>query len=272
MLIHQELEAFLRTSLFASNDQGKVTRLVLSHVAAGDKLGDKVLPIDIPKDTTEEYIKETVRTILAAAMADASGIGGNQKYVLHAFVGKSAVGRKTFRCAGEADVNDISTEPPTATGHLSQLMRHCESYAKVISLQQVTMAQTMAQMMEKASEDRREHDRERLEMFHTMQSLLNEQKTRELDEKKAEAKIELMRGAVKELRMIAPAIANRISGREVAVVPQQFSEIIKRLKESLMSKPEKIEALMGILDNGEKLALMQLMQADTGADDSESEN
>lgn len=278
---HKRLEAFMRSQLFARKEPA--TKFTLHHIVNG-KIGDPVFSVDVDKDTDGAFVSSSVASFVEAATADAAGLGGLQSYVIRALIGNKSLGRHTFRIEGELEaVSGANSETPDAAGMLTQLMRHNDGYAKIITMGNHTVVDMLAQTMRQvaqatidAREESRKNEAERLAMFQTMQSLLNEQSMRDIENRKAEAKIEAMHKIGGQLQTLLPVIVGKLGGRKSngvgseQPVPNGVRDAIDKLKASLGAKPEKIAALMGILDEDDQGAVMQILSA--GSDSGESDD
>lgn len=218
MMPKKQFEGWLRHQLFVDIDNGQCSKFILKHVTSASRAGHTVLTIDVPREEgqpDDNWIQDNVKLIEETALADASGQGGVQGYVIFSFHGEDTdkpTARFSIRMAGEpnAEEDDISSEPPTKTGIISQVMRHNEAIMRssmmttstVMTLMQRTLAQ-QASVIEKLTE-------EKFNNINIVESLLSQKNERDIEAEKAKETMALKRKAFDTLSLVAPTLVNKM--------------------------------------------------------------
>lgn len=252
---------WLRAEVYRDHRDGPVKRVVLRHVA-GDKLASEITSQEVPAAPDEAWLVNAVGEFELAAISDADGAGGMQKYCLLSYrVDDRSSGRLPFRIMGEADDEEsLSSEPATAKGFLAQLMRHNEASARIAtqSIQQVLAAQhhtieEQAAMLKHLTAIHFENIREREE-------LLDRKHERELETRRAELRDGMVKEAIEKVQLLAPVVINRLAGQKL--LPQETSTEGEALRAFLQSlSEEQFQAILGALKPEQKVALSMFVDS-----------
>lgn len=248
---------------------GKVTRFVLRHLAAGARKGSDVFTCTPPSNVDAGWIEKAADDLNAAAEADAEGIAsGPQRYVVLPF-GEDparATGRHTLHVAAPEleDETQIESEPANAQGLTAQLMRHMEAKERLQTNGMATVIKSMQKMAESVAAENEQLRAYRLESLAVVESLLSQQAERELAAKQAEVKIEMMQGVAKDLKLLVPPIVNRIAGKSILPSSDPKVLVAKGILESLTEEQRsKLAEMVSALELTPKqqLALGELLQS-----------
>lgn len=206
--------------------------------------------------------KELEKFLLDIAETHAGGLPGIQQYQVCSFYENSTQpnGFYPLRLSGgdiAEGMGGLATEPPTATGHMMQMMRHNEAHMRSSFLHQEAVMDRMLNIIDRQggmidklmtenhdaidackevimakAADRHEKD---MEILHTQRNSA------------------LVATAAKYL----PAITNVVTGREI--FPQSLADtvLLEGLTESMTQ--EQAIKLMGILDDKQKALLLPRM-------------
>lgn len=255
------LPNWLRQLVLTEHESGPVSRAVLRHVSAG-KVGADVLTFDVPDEPTADLVEDIASQIELAAEGDADGLGGVQSYVVHAYRGKStkSAARKTFRVAGDvSDHGDLSSEPPTATGIVTQLMRHNEVLMRAATQGQAQVSAMLSRQLEAVSRRNSEMEDTRISTIETMENLLSQRHERDLDEMKATQRAELMDRLVSKTELLLPAVASKLTGKPLSAENHPQTLLVKELASSI--KPDQFEKLSKIFNPEQLVALGNLFSS-----------
>lgn len=250
--------------------RGQTVRLELRHmpVDASDKRpGAELEIIDVPAERAASWAEGTADQIVGNATNDAAALeDGIQKYAVIAF----GEGRKThsaiFRFVADAPraiATGGSSEPATLAGALAQAMRHLEARERTMTMAMGLILNDTSKRIEALTRENDELREHRLETLETVEKLLSMQQERDLEAKKAEAKIAMLGDVAKDAKLLAPAIVNRLAGKEIipanATGANPRDVAIQRLKESLTLEQQ--AKIAETLDDTQKIALMELFQS-----------
>lgn len=253
--------------------QGRVVSLELRHIPLGSKSGNTVVSLEAPESPSENWYQDATQRVYVAAEADANAILGVQAYALYIFREKDParpVERCSFRIAGQGDDTDgdeTSSEPPTKAGLFAQLMRHNDAKDRTLSATMQTIVQSQNRMIESLAADNNKMAEQRLEMIETVERLISLQHERDLAKQQAEEKTKMMREGLDTIKLLGPAVINRISGGKIpstdpqvlavkaflASLSQEQKDSFKRSLAPVLSdlKPEQSIALLELFNSVE---------------------
>ena len=269
----RDLSQWVKRQVYARRDEGKgyCNKIVLRHLSVGKSRGSEVQSFPLEIRMEENQIAELIENIIECATGDANGIGGNQKYVLHAYFsdGEGEEARFPFRIAAEDDENDagdaFDSEPPTKAGIVAQLMRHNEATMRTSHLALTGTMNALARDNEQLRQENEKLRAERRDMLETYEGLLTQQHERALATKEHEYRVEQKREMFSKLMLIGPAIVNRIAGKKL--LPEKTTPEAMAIK-SLMDSftQEQMQQLQGVLTPDQLISIMNLYEAQRGKD------
>ena len=208
----ERIAAFV-TGLF-ENEQPETQpdRILVRHLSVNDRQADVgTIRLEGPP-ADEAVVLDLAKRLEYQAATDADGLGGAQRYVLVAMRGGEALGRLPFRMAGgSVDAGEaFDSEPATATGLVSQLMRHNEANSRIVSL---SMGQVVANLMrhnERLQALVDDAEQRRLQVAELTEELLSKQHERALELKEAEASAALKQEGLGKLFALLPVVAQNL--------------------------------------------------------------
>ncbi len=252
-----------KMSAWVNRDDPAVAMLLM-HVS-GDRssIVEKISPL--PENGDVSRMVPIAREVIKIAEADCAGVEGVHQFRLHAMTeADDLVSRFSFHLsAEEASLDghgDSLSEQPTPMGHVGQMMRHNEAYAKAALatltrtndklIQQnqtliTTVNDMLAQRVAEAAEIERlrseEHERHLLSEI----ALHRQKRTDELFNKGT---------------LLFPILANKLAGRKV--LPEPVSPLLDGLGEfaKSLSDEQKLKMAM-VLKTEQKLAFKDFMDA-----------
>lgn len=278
----RNIQTWLRECLFTiiEGDDGGVrfARVIARHLVKGNHRGEEVFTIDVPKKAGEEWCDLAGMEMWSKLQTETASLGGLQKYALYAYHtgdNEAHTSRFIVRLQGyndEDDADGINSENPDKTGLVSQAMRHAEVYAKAMSGMvmglmsgyQATMSRQTS-MIEKLMDDK-------LEGIEAIQEMLSMKDERDVKMIQARAKAKGIEDLVGKLGILLPAVANKVSGKEL--FPVQESSVMmmtKGLLGSIMANPDRVDQIMGMLSAEEQIALMNLYESISTKDKEDKE-
>jgi hypothetical protein len=236
--------------LVVDDDNGPCVKLKVVHFSVNKKPQGDVGQIRVNTDlgvTDPGYIDSLISQVIALAQNDANNLhSGVQLYAVFAYYGKTGSNytpRCYFRVAAEEEYDpEVAggdpSEPPTATGITSQLMRHLEAMARtsqmgnayvIQSLQadnasQRTLIQTMQQQT--------------IDFMAMMQDSLDNSSRRRIDEKTAEIKQGVLEGVFEQLKLILPIILNKLAGQKITPETDPSFTLLAGLFESMSQEQQ----------------------------------
>src|SRR5690606_33058836 len=154
-----------------------------------------------------------------AANTDAMGIGGIVSYVLLAYVndGDPPISRYPWKVTATIDTDDVNLQGEQAdmSGFLAQTHRHLENVHRMsigLSTQTMSAMQQENQSLRQRILELESKNMEVLQMYEQLISLRHE---REIAAADSMAKIRQRDEIVSMLRIITPAMVNRITGKKI---------------------------------------------------------
>jgi len=250
-----KLLRWLRAEVFKTHRQGKIKTITLHHVI-GEKLGHEILSLEIPPTFDESWLSEVILEIEQTTQGDADELGGMQRYCLLVYRNSErSSGRFPFRVAGhEESAEEMLSEPATAQGLLSQLMRHNEINSKT-ALQAVAQVLTMQhRTIEEQGSQLRHHVSQQIEMVRLIEELHSAKHERELSMRKAESQERFANDAMDKAMLLLPSIVNKLAGQKL--LPERSTPEVETLRAFLSSlKQEQWNHIMSGLSKEQQIAL-----------------
>ncbi len=248
------ITGFIRREMTTSKPSGDVCRFELRHLPVGSKRGHDVMTANVPEKADPDWYEQTAAEIVSAAENDAEGIAsGNQRYVVAVFRAKNPdkpMGRIAFMiAAADADEEgEIESEPATKQGVAAMAMRHLEATQRLLLTSFTSLMQSQARMVQSVTDENSKMREQRLEGIEVIEDLMSQRLERELAAKKSEAHVALLGDAAKDIKMLVPAVVNRLAGKNVVPSAENpVLELAKRIFESL-SDEQKAKLLKTVSD------------------------
>jgi hypothetical protein len=264
------LLAWIRNQILVSRSGGYVIRLDLAHLPVGGMVGHEIQSFDVPGDKPlDTWFEETTDQITTAAQIDSGALGGVQRYVVRSYrrdLPDKCSARTILRIRAVSDGSEDSgfeSEPATPKGLLSQLMRHNEANTRALvqSLQVVMV--TMQRTLSRLSEQNDKLQTQRIETMESMEEMLSAKLDRELSAKREENRQGIMTDLVKEVKLLAPAVIQKMTGVQTEGAASLKDIALKRFFESL-TDDQKTVFIKG-LNTDQQIALAEIMQTMQGS-------
>jgi hypothetical protein len=273
MDLERELDRFLRQQIFAEREDGAAPyRLVLRHAAAGTK-GNDVESFAIKEGFSTDDLREFRNTIIERAQSDADGMGGVQRYVLHAYLKGEprSVGRFSFRVRGGDEEYDESggEEPATQKGLLTQLMRHNEQNNKNLTASIGAMVGSVTRRLEAQDALIEKLIRQRMEYIELVEEMKSKQHDRDMALLQLESSEKRKDAIFEKVQVLVPVLLNKLIGKNI--VPSddplvlQFKELISTLDKG------QFERILQSLNSPQQISLITLLQSMQAAEEKKNE-
>jgi len=266
----KKFESWLKKQLFIERrSEGRCKSFVLRNANPGKLRAEThdVETVDIgdtspPVDKLNELVEDIANTILEAGDNDAEGLGGVQRYVVHAYYEHSdkPVSRYTFRIMGEeeeGETDDFDNEPATSKGQTAQAMRHAEAFAKIMTGAFGQAQQILLRTNARQSEQIEKFMETHMTIIELVSNLNDHKAARDLETRKQDYAEKMKEKLGEKLFPLLPVIANRIAGRPVlpGTHPQQM--MLKAFSESLTK--EQMNGLMQVLNPEQVITVVEMM-------------
>lgn len=258
----ERIERFIKR--YSWNDKDACQKLVLRHIAAGNKIGNTIREFELSTSLTPEDVEAMANEIQLSSSDDATGLGGNiQKYALLVYKEKKddPISRLIFASAidtVDTEFGDtLDSEPPTTKGIVTQLMRHNEAIMKTHSMSIATVLTAQQRTINRQSEQLEMLTGKHFETVELIEELTSGKHTRELEEKRLDLKLDMQKQAFGNVKMLMPAIINKIAKRKIMkedVTPPMM--LLKQFADSI--KPEQFSKLLESLGPEQKVAFQEL--------------
>lgn len=267
-----ELRAWLHRQLYLTDDDlGPCTKIVCRHVSQGDgrKNTGEVFRIDIPHSEQnvsldDGGLDDVVMQVESQAQSDAEGLGGVQQYAVYAHYAKQKQpgSRFVFRLEGsDMDIyaEGMESEPATGRGHLSQMMRHNEQFARIAVIGANQTINSLLRQNSRQSDQIEKLIDQKFETFEMMEKLKSREKERELMEMDYQLGEERKQAMFDKVNLLIPVVVNRIAGRKIlAESISATEELFKTWCETLTAI--QIQEMMPKLTPDQQLAFFSFME------------
>lgn len=279
----RNLAKWLRECLYLAPEEdskARFARVVCSQLVKGNKKGEEVFSLEVPKKAPDEWPDNAATEIWGKLQLETATLGGLQKYVLHAYHtgdNERHTSRFVMKLQGieEEEGDDLDSEGTGKDGQIAQQMRHNEATAKIAAAMMSTMVTGFNSMIARQSSmlDRQSAMVEtlmmdRIESIQTMRTLSDDAEEREIRLIQSRAKAKGVEKLVERLGLLMPAAVNKIAGR--AILPDRdpaLMMMVKGLFTSLASNEEKMKALAGIMGPEEAVAFMNILEEVSAKDE-----
>lgn len=264
----KDLTKWLRDNLYLVRDEtGKFSRVLVRHIVKGNKRGEEVFYIDVPKGARDEWTDTTALEIYSRIQAEASTLGGLQKYALYSYFSddnEGHVSRHLIRIQGadeDEDGSDLNSEAPDKGGLTSQAMRHAEAYAKIQTGSQMSVLSAYQGIVTRLSAMCEKLMDAKLESIDVIEQLIGRKHEREIELMQAETKAKAIKDVAGKLGLFIPALANKISGQNLfPVQANAVMMMVKGMFTSIASDEDRMSKLMTILSAEQAVAFMNVLE------------
>lgn len=256
------LTAWMRGQLAASRSREPASRFELRHVPSGARLGHEVLALEPPDTEADAWCAGAAERIEEAAETYARGLRGTQRFALLVFRGDAAKPQgPRFPFVVEAEeTGGYDSEPATSEGLAGQAMRHTEAMARMLIQSVGPTVNALQKTIDRLSARSEKLEARQLETIELIEELQTERHHREIAAAKADAQNKLMGELGTELKLLAPAIVNRLAGKNVIPLREDPTVLAwRRLFESL--NDEQRAKMLELLDDKQKIALAEAARA-----------
>lgn len=263
-----KVKSWLKGVFYRNREAGAVRKVVVQHVAGTSGGNYKKTTVDgweIGEKPSEDDLAELVHWIEDSVNDYVEGTGGLQKFELQAYhkAGETPFSTTVVRASAvreESHDEAFDSEPANAQGHLAMSMRHNEAIIRVA----IGGTRDVIKSLQQENQQLREHNQaleaQRIESYKMMEEMLSHKQERELELRKAETSEHLKKESFEMVKLLAPAVLNRIMGKPVFPgASSPFELMVKSLAESI--SPDQITALQKVFNPGQLIDLMEIMKA-----------
>lgn len=255
------------------DSKARFARVVCTQLVKGNKRGEEVFSLDVPKKPSEEWPDNAASEMWGKLQLETATLGGLQKYVLYAYHtgdNERHTSRFVIKLQGIEDdeSDDLDSEGTGKDGQISQNMRHTEAMAKIVAAMIPTMVSGYNSMIARQSAmlDRQNQTIETLMAdkiagLEVMRQLSDDAEEREIRLTQARAKAKGIENLVGKLGILLPAAANKIAGKPI--FPAQDHAVmmmVKGLFTSIASDENKLKTLATVLDPAQSVAFMNILE------------
>lgn len=195
-------------------------QLLLRHVTLNERQVEIAwFPISPAANDNGLDLGDLAMRIEETARDDAEGLGGLQRYVVHAVLEERPVSRLPFRLSGGGEVSpssgvddSLDSEPASGRGLLAQGMRHLEAmtrlHAEALGQLVITQQRTIGRLAEvnESGEERR------LKAVETAEAMMSEKQERLLKVQESAHRQEMLSSFVGQVIPVGGAIINHLTG------------------------------------------------------------
>lgn len=266
----QKIAKWLRPLFFARAQQPN--KITVAHYNINNKK-EPIASFDIEETPDEKELIVLANDLEGAGFDDAEGLGGLQRYIIHAYVDDKTepVARFPFRIrnSDEEDGDPIDSEPATPKGLVSQAQRHAEAAVKMSLGASGQIIVTLQRQLSRQADTIEKLTEQRAEFFDMLENLRNEKQTRDIEMQDATLKANIKKDAYDKLAMLAPVIVNKLAGQKI--LPERITPTEQMLKSLAGSiRPEQMDAFRSILGPEQLILLVEFMQSTQDKEESTS--
>jgi len=208
--------------------------------------------------------KELADRFDSTAATHASGLSGRQQYNLKAIFADETVAAAQFPFGKAGENNDIGlgTEGPTQQGFMAQMMRHVETYAKLLTVHSEAMMTRMGEMVETLSDHNQKLMAQNADAFEVIKDVIVEKAKAEHENQAGLLEYERKTKQQQMLLSLLPGLLNKLTG--INLLPQSsLAEVaIQQLKETLT--PEQLARIADILSPEQMVPILQMLNPEGG--------
>jgi hypothetical protein len=260
----------------------KFSRIVIRHIVKGNKTGEEVSSIDVPKKANDDWAEATGTELYALLQAEAAVLPGYQRYALYSYFSDDTdthASRHLVGIQGPDDEEGFESEGTDSRGQVAQQMRHNEIAMKINAGQLMTVTSAQNQLITKLTGLVEDQIDKRVEMLETLEELARHKHEQEIAMLKEGARSEALRGIGKRVAdMLIPAVANKLTGKSIyPIAGNPLLLMAKALMTNLAGNEERMGKIMSMLGPEEQIAFMNLYeelqkQPDDDADKKKAED
>lgn len=265
----KNIAKWLRENLYLIKDDeagSRFNRVLCRHLVKGNKKGEEVFFIDVPKKAKDDWSENAALDIYGRLSAESATLGGLQKYALYSFHSddnENHTSRFVVRMQGaeDDDGDDLDSEGPDKQGLTSQAMRHAEAYAKINTSAQMTLLSNFQTLVSRQSAMIEKLLDARLSSIDAIEELLQKKEEREINLIQARSKADATKAVADKLGLLLPAVANRIAGQNLfPVQANAMMMMVKGLVTSIVADESKMQAIMAQLTPEQTIAFMNIVE------------
>ena len=204
---------------------GRCYKLVVKHFSINKKPQGDVGKIQIPENVADEGgVDAVIGQVIQAAQDDANNLhSGVQLYAVFAYYlnDQTYTPRCWFRVSAEEEYDPETTandpsEPATAQGLMSQLMRHNEAIMRTSVIQTSHVIQVLQQENASQRELLAKQAEQSIDAMAMIQETLDNATQRAIETKNAQMKQDIIAGVFEHLKLIIPVALNKLAGQKIA--------------------------------------------------------
>lgn len=235
------LQTWIGEALVDGDKEGRLQMLSLVHMRGIDETEVHTIRFGPGKTWTPAELSKLFR---GKAENYAAEIPGTQTFCLLAFYGDShePQARKPLMVSGASEQSGLSTEGPTKEGLTQQAMRHSEAVLQMCFRQMAVLLENTQQMMHNLSEQNAQIMAENRDAFQIVKQVTLEKIQDQHQHNMALATHSRNMELQQTVMRLAPALVNRVTGREIFPQATEDSAIIEKLVDVL--DEEKIMKIM----------------------------
>lgn len=259
---------WLKRNAYTEREEGTFLKVIVRHVHNKSKVGDEMANFDVPKlaERSEDWAEDLGREIVNTLTVEAAQFGGMQHYAAYSVYSdaEKPVNRCILSIQGTISEDDdgLLSEPPTKEGMVAQAMRHQEANARILMATVGSMTESMRRQNERLSSMVEKLLTDKFENAEAMIEMLDQKQARDIELMKEKAKANAFEEGIKTVKMLGPAVLNRVLGAKVLPESQSgLSQVARALYGSLtqeqvanLSKTFTQEQLIQFFSIGETLA------------------
>jgi hypothetical protein len=241
----------------------QVDRILIRHVTI-DERQSEIWAVGLQGfEPNEESIASLAMDVDETVLADATGLGGMQRYIICACFGDALVSRLPLRqVASELRLGDtLDSEQPNEEGVLIQLMRHNEAHERLFATTMGQIVGTMGETIERQKAELEKADAIRVEALQRIEALVSHEHERKLELQKEVNRGERVQRLIEFGLALAPVVVNRVTGKKVFKEPQAspMKALVRKLFDSFTEEQQ--AKLLGVLSPVQVAALSELFKA-----------
>jgi hypothetical protein len=221
-----QIGRWVRQNVLPRDDKlGRCYKLVVKHFSINKKPQGDVGKIQIPENVADEGgVDAVIGQVIQAAQDDANNLhSGVQLYAVFAYYlnDQTYTPRCWFRVSAEEEYDPETTandpsEPATAQGLMSQLMRHNEAIMRTSVIQTSHVIQVLQQENASQRELLAKQAEQSIDAMAMIQETLDNATQRAIETKNAQMKQDIIAGVFEHLKLIIPVALNKLAGQKIA--------------------------------------------------------
>jgi|WetSurSiteA1Bulk_404760.scaffolds.fasta_scaffold33603_2 hypothetical protein len=246
-----QIGQWLRQNVLIKDEEtGPCVKLKVIHFSVNKKPQGDVGQIKVDVSLAESdtgYIDSLIRDVINRAQADANNLhSGVQLYAVFAYYARSGANytpRCYFRVSAEEEYDpEVAggdpSEPPNATGLVSQLMRHVEAVQRSAQMGNAYIIQSL--QADNASQRNliQAMQQQTIDFMSLIQESLDNSAQRRNEERATETKQQMLEGVFEQLKLIVPIIMNKLAGQKITPETDPSFTLLASLFESLSQEQQ----------------------------------